>query len=123
MGPVVRSSRLAFKREFYKDTVVVDSNGNKFQIVGAKKLRTLLNFSLGELLQLLGGTPTWEVELTFGSPSRISLDETKQLILDCFKGNDEYWEEMSRFEDFRDEVASADSLEEIFGAFKEFHLL
>jgi hypothetical protein len=123
IGPIVRSSKLAFNKKFYKDLALVDSDGNKFQVAGARKLRTLFSLRFGELLELLGGNPTWEVELTFGPPSQISLDETKRLISDCFTRNEEYWEEMSRFEDFRDKVAGANSLGEIFGAFKEFHLL
>jgi hypothetical protein len=116
------ASRLAVKRGDYRNTLLVDSNLNSFQIASIKKIRTLFGFRFGRLLAMLGGNPRWEVELTFGPPSRLSLDEAKRLISNCFAQHEDFWEEMCDFEEFRDSIAKADSLQQVFTIFREFHL-
>jgi hypothetical protein len=39
-----------------------------------------------------------------------------------FRKENRFWEEMSDFEEFQQRVQSADTLEQIFAAFKEFNL-
>jgi hypothetical protein len=70
------------------------------------------------ILELLSGNPRWQVELTFGSPTRISLQEVKHLLTTDCERNEEFWEEMGDFEKFRDKVLSADSIAQIFGTFR-----
>jgi hypothetical protein len=106
-----RSSRLGFKRRYWEDLVVVDSASNRFQVIGAKKIRTIVGFSFGNLLGLLSGNPKWEVELTLAQPSRISLEEVRKLISNSFREHEDYWEEMTDFEEFRDKVIAVESLE------------
>ena len=53
-------TKLGFKKGFYKNLVLVDSDGNKFRVVDARKLRTLrfrLRFRdfLELLVPILGG--------------------------------------------------------------------
>ena len=90
---------------------MVDSASNRFQVIGAKKIRTIVGFSFGNLLGLLSGNPKWEVELTLAQPSRISLEEVRKLISNSFREHEDYWEEMTDFEEFRDKVIAVESLE------------
>jgi len=122
MDGLSRPSRLGVKKGFYSRVVLVDSNGNRFQVVDAKKVRTLFSFSFRAFLGLIGGNPIWQMELKLGPPAKASLDEVKQLISDRFKSNEEYWDEMSQFEEFRDRIAAANSLDEVFIALKEARL-
>jgi hypothetical protein len=102
--------------------LLVDASSKRFQIVGAKKIRTLIDFSFGWFfLGLLFGNPRWQVELIFapGPPLQISIDEVKNLIFDSFTKEEDYWGEMIAFEEFRDRVATATSLEQILALFKK----
>jgi hypothetical protein len=123
MNDITRPSRSAVKKGFYRRVTLVDSSGNKFHVIDVKKLHTLFEWRLGVLLELISGNPAWRVQLTFGPPSKLSLDEVRGLILSCFKGRNEYWEEMSDFEEFRDKIVAANSMEQLFAVFREFHLM
>jgi len=120
---LTRPSRLGVKRGFYEGLVVVDSNLHRFKVVKAEKVRTAFDLSFRTLLRLIGGNLIWQMEVTFGTPSRIPLEEVQRLISDCFQKNGDYWDEMSDFEEFRYQVMAAKSLEQVFSAFREFHLL
>jgi len=122
MNRMTRSSKQGLKKELYKGTVLVDSGGNRFRVVGAEKVRTLVD-GFGSLIGLLTGNPSLQIELTISSTGEVSLEEVKDLISDSFKKKEDYWEEMTSFEDFRDTIAAASSLEQVFAAFKRFHLL
>ncbi len=117
--------KLGFQKGYYKDLTLVDSDGNQFNVVGARKIKTLpFKFTLRDFLELLGANPRWQIELRFGSDfGGISLEETKKLILDSFRKEKHFWEEMSDFEDFRGRIQSAPTLEQIFGAFQEFNMM
>jgi hypothetical protein len=122
LGVLSHCNKLGFKRGYYKHLTLVDSASNQFRVVGARKIRTLpFNFTFRDFFELLAGNPRWEVELIFGPFSRITLDEAKNLILGSFKREKDYWEEMTDFEEFRGRIESAASLEQIFGAFKDFN--
>lgn len=116
-------TRLGFKKGYYKGLTLVDSVGNQFKVVGARKIKTLpFQLTFRDFLALLGANPRWQIELKFGSDTRgISPEETKKLILDSFRKEKYYWEEMSDFEEFRERIQSAPTLEQIFGAFQEFN--
>ena len=120
---LMRPSRLSVKKGFYKDLIVVDSTLRKFRVIRAEKVGIRFDVGFRTLLRLLGGNPIWKMEITFDRPSSISLEEVKQLISDCFLKNEDYWDEMSQLEEFRDRIASADSVEEVFTSFREFHLI
>jgi hypothetical protein len=125
MDEIRRSSRRGFEKGLYKNLLLVDSSGNSYDVVGGRKIRTVVKFSVSSLLGLLTGNPSWEVEFTFAprNPSKISVDEVKRLIFACFKKNGDYWEEMTHFKELRDRIAAADSLERVFAVFREFHQL
>jgi hypothetical protein len=107
---------------YYKGAILIDSDYQKFEVVDARKLRTIVGLNLDRLFDLLVGNPRWQVELLFGStPTTSSLDEVKRLIFASFKKDKYVWEEMTDFEEFRERVAGATSMEAIFGAFQEFH--
>ena len=119
---ITRCSKLTVKKGLYKNLLLVDASSKRFQIVGAKKIRTLIDFSFGWFfLGLLFGNPRWQVELIFapGPPLQISIDEVKNLIFDSFTKEEDYWGEMIAFEEFRDRVATATSLEQILALFKK----
>ncbi len=122
MERMTRSSRSGFKKGLHKSLVLVDSSGNQFQVVSAEKVRTFVD-GFGSLLGLLTGNPSVTVKLTFASTGHISLEDLKKLISESFEKQEDYWEEMTSFEQFRDKVGAATSLEQVFAAFKEFHLL
>jgi hypothetical protein len=75
------------------------------------------------ILELISGNPRWQVELTFGSPTKITLQEVKHLLSTDFQRNQEFWEEMGDFEKFQNKVLSADSMAQMFGTFRDFHIL
>jgi len=116
--------KLGFRKGYYKGLTLVDSAGNEFRVVGARKIKTLpFKFTFRDFLELLGANPRWQIELKFGSDFRgISLEETKKLILDSFRKEKYFWEEMCDFEEFRERIQSAPTLEHIFGAFREFNM-
>ncbi len=116
-------TKLGFKRGYYKNLTLVDSAGNQFHVVGARKIRRLpFRFRFGDFLEFLGGNPRWEVELIFEpTSSRITADEVKNLLFRSFRKDRYFWSEMCDFEEFRDRIKSASSIEQIFGAFKEFN--
>lgn len=120
---MTRCTRLGFKTGYYKGLHLIDSVGNHFWAVSARKIRTLpFKFTFGDFLSILGWNPWWEVELIFECNfSRVSLDEVKKLIFKSFKRGRDFWEEMCNFEEFRDRIGSAASLEQVFGIFKEFN--
>jgi hypothetical protein len=102
--------------------VLIDSNSNKFQVVDAQKVRTVMKFKFGELLGLVTGNPRWQVQLIFApGTTKISLDEVKSLISNSFKKEKYLWEEMSDFEEFQEEVVQASSLDQILAIFKKFN--
>jgi hypothetical protein len=116
-------NKLGFKRGYYKDLTLVDSAGDQFHVVGARKIRTLpFKLTFSDFLAFLGANPRWEVELIFrpGS-SRMPMDELKKLIFRSFKREKDYWEEMTDFEEFQVRIESATSVEQTFEAFKEFN--
>jgi len=120
---LTRPSRLAVRRGFYEHLLLVDSDLNSFRVISSKKLRTLISFRFGMLLGLLFGNPLWQVELTFDSARKVTLDEVKHRIAADFERNAEIWEEMCDFEEFEAKVSAADSTDEVFGIFREFHVL
>jgi len=115
-------TRAGFKSGGYRAAFLIDSDYHKFEVVDARKLRTLFSFSMFDLLGLLEGNPRWQVELVLGPPKKSSLAEAKQLISNSFKKEKDSWEEMMDFEEFRDRVVDATSMEEIFTAFREAHI-
>ena len=118
-----QTNKLGLKRGYHKDLILVDSAGDQFHVVGARKIRTLpFKLTFRDFLEFLGANPRLQVELIFrpGS-SRITVEELKKLILGSFKREKYYWEEMTDFEEFRNRIESATSVEQIFGAFKEFN--
>jgi hypothetical protein len=120
MDQLTRPSRLGVKGGFYKRLVVVDSNLQRLHVVRAEKVGTHFDANFRTVLRLIGGNLVWQMKITFGSPSSISLEGVKRLISDCFQRNEEYWDEMSDFEIFRNKIAAADSLERVFAVFREF---
>src|SRR5262249_9450293 len=116
-------TRLGFKSGFYKKLLLVDSDSRKFQVVDARKVRTILNFGLksGGLIDLLGGNPRYQIELIFSPASKVPLAEVKELIADSFKKQRYSWEEMTDLDEFREKIARAESLSDIFLIFKEFN--
>lgn len=118
-----RPSRLAVKKGFYKQLVLVDSSLREFRIVSFKKIRTLFRFSFRGFLELIDRNPRWLVEITLGPPSGVSLDEVKRLISTSFAKRKDFWEEMADFEEFRGKIATASSMAEIFAIFRQFNQL
>jgi hypothetical protein len=120
---LTRPSKLAVRRRFYEHLLLVDSALNGFRVTSCKKLRTLIPFRFGMLLEWLFGNPRWQVELTFDSGRKVTLDEVKHGIAADFERNAEIWQEMCDFEEFEAKVLAADSIDEVFGVFREFHVL
>ena len=79
--------------------------------------------NFGNILGFIEGNPRYEVELIFapGPPNTISLDDIRKLIFDSFRKEKHLWEAMVDFEAFRNKIAGATSLEQIFSIFKEYH--
>jgi hypothetical protein len=122
MRSLSQSSRHGFKKAVYNDSTFVDSTGTRFQVAGARKVRTVVG-GVGDLIGLLTGNAKLEVEFTFASQGQMPLTEVKRLISESFNQHPDYWEEMVDFEEFRSKIEKATSLDGVFSAFKEFHLL
>ena len=120
---LTEASRLAVREGYFRHLLLVDSDLNSFRVVSLKKVRTLFSWRFGMILELVSGNPRWQVELTFGSPTRITLQEVKHPVSTDFHRNEEFWEEMGDFEKFQDRVLSADSMAQMFGTFRDFHIL
>ena len=114
-------SKLGYKSRFYKKLFLVDSAGNRFNVIAAERVRRLVQFTFRGFLELIDGNPRWQVRLIYGRPLPISLADVKALIATCFRKEQDSWEEMSDFDEFRDKVAQATSLEMVFATFKEFN--
>ena len=84
MDRLPRPSLLGVKEGFYQNLALVDFNGNRFQIVGAKKVRTIFSFRFCALVALIGGNPIWQMDLP-----RNSTDEWFAAFkeLACFRGH------------------------------------
>lgn len=122
-GSVTRASRLGLKKGSYKKAVIVDASGARFQIVGMGKKRTLLSWRFGQILELVSGNPSYEVEWTFGPPSRISLEDVKELFLKSFNKERDYWDEMIDFDEFRAKIVATSSFDQLFAVLREFHMM
>ena len=114
-------TKLGFKSGYFKKLFYIDSNSSRFNVVGAKKIRTLFDFSIRDFFNLLGFNPRWEIQLTLGPPSTTSLDKVKDLVASSFKKEQDFWEEMSDFEEFEGKIAKAQSIDQVFSVFKEFN--
>jgi hypothetical protein len=116
-------TRLACKQGWFKNLVLIDSDGRAHKISGARKLRTCVS-NAKELFGLLTGNPHWRVDLTLAPHSSdVSLDRFKEMIVQSFKRQEHFWQEMSDFEEFRTRISAAKSIEEVFGAFRDFNKL
>jgi hypothetical protein len=114
-------TKAGFKTGYYKKLVLIDSAYRKFKVIDAREVRTLFRLSVFDLLGLLEFNPRWQVELVYAPPTSSSLDEVKQIISKAFTKDRYSWEEMMDFEEFRDKIAAAASMEAIFEVFKEFN--
>jgi hypothetical protein len=114
-------TRLGYKTGFYKKLFLIDSAGNRFEVIHAEKVRRLFRFRFREVFELITGNPRWQVRLVYGRPSSVALAEVKQLVAACFRKDQEFWEEMCDFEEFRDKLAQSESLEQIFRTFRQFN--
>jgi|SRR5215813_2376513 len=121
LDPITRCTRLGFNNDFYRGLLLVDSDRLRHRVLDARRVRTLPPKRFGDLLGFLTGNPHWQVDFVFEpGPSAISLEDVKRLIASSFKKDAEQWEEMTDFEDFRDETMRASSMSEIFAVFTRF---
>ena len=120
---ITNCRKRGYTNGWYKGLVLVDAESRLFRVLGARKLKTLpFNFTFRDFLEALGGNPRYQVELVFApNTSRISLDKVKKLISESFRKEKNFWSEMTDFEQFRDEIARASSIDEIFGIFRGFN--
>jgi hypothetical protein len=116
-GSIRQCTRLGYKKGYYNNLVIVDSDGRRFTVLGARVLRTIPpTWSLGGTLNHLLG-PRLEVEMNFAPepPTVLTLDEVKSMIFDCIERNSDFWDEMSDdFDEFRNRLARARSLQQVF---------
>jgi hypothetical protein len=117
-------TRAGFKSGCYEGAFLIHSNCQRFNVVDARKVRTLFRLSVFDLLGLLEGNPRWQVEFVFKpAPTETSFDEAKQFVFRSFKKEKDTWEEMVDFEQFRDQVVATTSMPALFEAFREFNQL
>lgn len=125
MSDLTKCTRVALKKRFYDGLKLIDSQGLRFDVIGAKKIRLLPpKPQFGHILDYMTGNFRYQVELLFapGTPVHISLEEVKKLIFDSFKKEKYSWQAMIDFDEFRDKVAAAKSLDELFAVFNEYHV-
>jgi len=121
---ITTCTKRGYKTGFYKGLVLIDSDGTRFRAVDARHIRTLPPRSFGGLLEWLTGNPHWKVDLIFeAEASKASLDEVKQMISTAFRKNDETWQALVDFDEFRDRLERTTSLGEVFAAFREFNVV
>jgi hypothetical protein len=125
MSEITHCTRIALRKGFYEGLLLVDEQGRRFNVTGARKLRTLPpRLTFGNILDFIGGNPRYEIELMFapGPPTTISLEDARKLIFDSFRNEKYLWEAMVDFEEFRDKITRATSLQQVFSIFKEYHV-
>jgi hypothetical protein len=118
-----RCTKRGLRNGYYDALLLVDEQGRRFNVSGARRLRMLPPKSFGHILGFIEGNPRYEVELMFapGPPTAISFDDIRKLIFDSFRKEKHLWEAMIDFEEFRDKITAAHSLQQIFVLFKEYH--
>lgn len=122
-GSTKRANRLGLKKGSYKNAVIVDANGTKFRLLEMRKRRLLFGWRFGQILELVTGNPAFEVEMTFSAVSNISVDDVKDLLFKAFRKQQEYWEEMIDFDEFKAQIASSDSFEKLFAVLRKFNFM
>jgi len=118
-------SRLALRKGFYKNLRLIDSMSHEFQIADVRKIRMLPpKPSFGSVLGYLTGNPHFQVELIFAPepPETLSLAQVKDIIFNSFRQEKYSWEAMIDFDDFRDKISAASSLNDIFAIFGGYHV-
>ena len=122
MSELTHCTKVALRSGFYDGLLLVDERGRRLDVTGARKIRIVPpKPSLASLLDWIGN-PRYEVELVFTSPIAISLEDVRTLIFESFTRATYLWEEMIDFDAFRDKIAAATSLEQVFSTFKDYHV-
>lgn len=121
MSQLTRCTRVALKKGFYDGLVLIDCQGQKFDVIGARKIRLLPpKPEFGHILDYVTGNFRYEVELLFapGSPVQVSLEDVKKMIFTSFRKARYSWEANIDFNHFHRRVYRAVSLDELFAVFK-----
>src|ERR1051326_1497875 len=122
-GSTKHANRLGLKKGSYKNAVIVDANGTKFRLLKMRRKRLLFSWRFGQILELLTGNPAFEVEMTFSAVSNMWIDDVKDLLFKAFRKQQECWEEMIDFDEFKAKITSCDSFEKLFAVLKEFNFM
>jgi hypothetical protein len=122
-GSTKRANRLGLKKGSHKNAVIVDANGTKFRLLEMQKKRFLFGWRFGQILELVTGNPEFEVEMTFSAVSSMSVDEMKDLLFKAFRKQQDYWEEMIDFDEFKAKIAASGSFEKLFAVLREFNFM
>ena len=124
ISELTRGTKRGLKNGYYDALFLVDEQGRRFNVTGARRLRILPPTNFGDILGFIEGNPRYEVELMFapGPPTTISLDDTRKLIFDSFQKEKNLWEAMVDFEEFQNKIAAATSLQQVFFIFKEYRV-
>jgi hypothetical protein len=121
---ISQATKRGVETGFYRNLTLIDSDATRFRVVDAQRVRTLPPRGFGDILGLLSGNPRWQVQLIFAADSqRVSMQEVKRLILDAFRKQSEDWDAMMDFEEFRQRIEDAASVDRVFASFREFHLM
>jgi hypothetical protein len=120
LDDVTQCTKATLRKGFYKGLVLVDSERRKFEVIGARKIRTVpFKWNFRNVFNLLSGNPQYQVGFSFRpNPAAMTLQEIKDLISDSFEKEKCHWEEATNFEELRERVSSATSMEQLFSAFK-----
>jgi len=103
-------NKLAIKKGFYKDQLLVDSSGIGLEIANAKKLHGI-GFLWGYNIFL---EQRVRVELIpDGDPFKLSLDEVRAKVLKVFRDNRSFWASGGNFEEIEQAILNAKTIPEI----------
>ncbi len=108
-------TKVALKKGFFDDMLIVEASGKAYKVTGAKKLHSVGPF---------GGYNVFlnqkiKVELLFeGNPFQITADEVKRRVLLSFKKR-HGWSTRGDFEELQDSIKNAQSILEIIQLLSE----
>ena len=122
-GPVRHANRLGLKKASHNKALIADVNGNRFRVAGVRKIRTLFSWRFGKILEFLSGNPDYEVEWSFDPVSKISVGEMKDLLFKALAKQQDLWEEMIDFDEFKAQIASANSFDQVFSVLRTFNFM
>jgi len=113
-------TKLALKKQFSKGALLVNRRGQAWQVTSVDVVHMLMPRSVGELIGFLEGNPRYRVTFEMQPKGVVGVQEVKEKIAQSFEV-DPWWQGVLDFEEFRNAVERARSVDEIIDVFITYH--